>query len=112
MNKKTNPKSIHDLIKKGPLNLITDVEGVRVGHFTLRGNKAETGVTAILPAEGNLFKNKLTASAHIVNGFGKSSGIIQVDELGSIETPILLTNTFSVGTGFSALVKYMLKDNS
>lgn len=99
------------LISKGPTNLITDVEGISVGHVTIRSESINTGVTAIVPSEGNVFKSKLVASSHVINGFGKSTGLLQVDELGTLETPIILTNTLNVGTGFSALVKYMLKEN-
>ncbi len=98
-------------MKKGEKNLITDVPGVRVGHYTYRDDSNTTGVTGIIPSEGNLFKSKLVASAHVINGFGKSLGILQVQELGTLETPILLTNTFGIGTGFNSIVNYMLKDN-
>lgn len=96
---------------RGKNNLITDVKGVKVGHTTLDNENIKTGVTAIIPHEGNIFKEKLVAASYVINGFGKSTGIIQVDELGTIETPIILTNTLSVGTAYKALVRYMLKDN-
>lgn len=96
---------------KGKNNSITDVEGVKVGHVTLDNKNMKTGVTAILPHGGNIFKEKLVASTHVINGFGKSTGIIQIDELGTIETPIILTNTLSVGTAYDALVRYMLEKN-
>lgn len=95
----------------GTNNLITDVPGVTVGHCTIRTETLKTGVTAILPQQDNLFLHKLPAAAHVINGFGKSTGLIQINELGSLETPIVLTNTFGVGTGFNALVKYMLNQN-
>lgn len=98
-------------IKKGKRNLITDVEGVKVGHVTLNDGKIKTGVTAILPHEGNLFKEKVMASCCVINGFGKSAGLIQVEELGSIETPIIMTNTLSVGTATQGLIRYMLSQN-
>lgn len=98
-------------IKKGIKNLITDVEGVTVGHVTLDDGDIKTGVTAILPHGGNLFKEKVMASAHVINGFGKSAGIIQVEELGSIESPIIMTNTLSVGTATEGLIRYMLSEN-
>ncbi len=98
-------------IKKGKRNSITDVEGVKVGHVTISNDKAKTGVTAILPHGGNIFKEKVLGATNVINGFGKSLGLIQIDELGTIETPIILTNTLSVGTGHQALVKYMLRDN-
>ncbi|WP_198160553.1 P1 family peptidase, partial [Paraclostridium sordellii] len=98
-------------LKKGKNNLITDVEGVRVGHVTLDNQDIKTGVTAILPHGGNIFKEKVMASTFVINGFGKSIGLIQVDELGTIETPIILTNTLSIGTACTGLIKYMLSEN-
>lgn len=96
----------------GPLNLITDVAGVKVGHRTLRAGDILTGFTAILPHDGNLFREKLRAGLEVINGFGKSAGLMQVAELGQIETPILLGNTLSVGTGFNALVTRALTENA
>lgn len=98
-------------MKKGPKNLITDVPGVLVGHSTINDGEIKTGVTAVLPHNGNLFKDKVMAACHVINGFGKSIGLIQIDELGTIETPLIMTNTLSVGTAATALVKYMLKEN-
>lgn len=98
-------------IKKGPKNLITDVPGIKVGHVTLNEGKAKTGVTAILPHEGNMFKEKLLASSSVINGFGKSLGLVQIEELGTLETPIIMTNTLSVGTAATGLVRYMLEQN-
>lgn len=98
-------------LKKGKNNLITDVDGVRVGHVTLDNQDIKTGVTAILPHGGNIFKEKVMASTFVINGFGKSMGLIQVDELGTIETPIILTNTLSIGTACTGLIKYMLSEN-
>lgn len=98
-------------LKKGKNNLITDVDGVRVGHVTLDNKDIKTGVTAILPHGGNIFKEKVMASTFVINGFGKSIGLIQVDELGTIETPIILTNTLSIGTACTGLIKYMLSEN-
>lgn len=95
----------------GPLNLITDVSGVRVGHATISEAEVQTGVTAILPHEGNIFQEKLLAAAHVINGFGKSMGLIQIKEMGTLETPILLTNTLSIGTAANALIEYMLENN-
>jgi D-aminopeptidase len=90
----------------GPANLITDVPGVRVGHFTHNSGKtARTGVTAILPHDGNLFDQPVHAGTVILNGFGKSAGLVQVAELGEIETPIVLTNTFGVADCTKALIK-------
>lgn len=98
-------------IKKGNKNLITDVKGVTVGHVTIDIDNIKTGVTAIHPHQGNIFKEKLLAGSCVINGFGKSAGLIQVDELGTIETPIVLTNTLSVGTCLTGLVQYMLEKN-
>ena len=98
-------------MKRGPRNLITDVPGVRVGHVTLHDGELHTGVTAIIPHTGDVFHQKCLAGAHVINGFGKSVGLVQVQELGTLETPILLTNTLSVGTVSSALVEYMLEHN-
>lgn len=96
----------------GPRNLISDVPGVTVGHCTLREGEVQTGVTAVLPHGGNLFQDKVLAASHVINGFGKSMGLIQIEELGAIETPIVLTNTLSAGTAYTALVRYMLEQNS
>ncbi len=98
-------------LDKGPLNLITDVPGVKVGHVTLDNTDVKTGVTAILPHQGNLFKQKVTAASYVMNGFGKSIGLVQIDELGTLETPIVLTNTLSVGDASRGLIQYMLDQN-
>lgn len=95
-------------LQSGSRNSISDVSGVTVGHKTLSENDIQTGVTAILPHQGNLFRDKLIAASHVINGFGKTSGLAQIDELGTLESPILLTNTLSVGTVQDALIKYML----
>ena len=93
----------------GPLNAITDVAGVRVGHATLvEGDAVRTGVTAILPHGGNLFRDKVPGAIQVFNGFGKLLGVTQVQELGEIETPILLTNTLGVWDAAAALVHWML----
>lgn len=105
------PLDLHATLPSGPRNLITDVAGVRVGHATIRQGEVNTGVTAVLPHPGNLFLDKVMASAAVINGFGKSVGILQVQELGTIETPILLTNTLSVGAAFTGLCRYMLSQN-
>ncbi|MBV9588963.1 MAG: P1 family peptidase, partial [Hyphomicrobiales bacterium] len=81
----------------GARNTIADVAGVTVGHRTLVAENTRTGVTAVLPHGGNLFRDKVVAAAHVLNGFGKSIGLMQLEELGQLETPVLLTNTFSVG---------------
>jgi len=95
----------------GQLNLITDVPGVSVGHTTLTDGDIHTGVTAIRPHPGDVFRDRPVAAAHVLNGFGKSIGLMQVEELGQIETPILLTNTFSVGTCGTALIRRAIADN-
>jgi D-aminopeptidase len=93
----------------GPLNAITDVEGVRVGHATIvDGDTVRTGVTAILPHEGNVFQDKVAAAVFVGNAFGKLAGSTQVAELGTIETPIVLTNTLSVGVAIDAVVRYTI----
>ncbi len=94
---------------RGYNNAITDVKGVKVGHFTLfEGENIRTGVTAILPHGDNIFQEKVPAAMYIANGFGKLTGISQVAELGNIETPIILTNTLSVPVAAAALVDYTL----
>lgn len=99
-------------LPSGQRNLITDVSGVTVGHVTLRdGGDINTGVTAILPHGGNLFRDKVMGASVVLNGFGKTIGLVQVEELGTIETPIILTNTLSVGTAATGLVRYMLEQN-
>ncbi len=93
----------------GPLNAITDVAGVKVGHVTvIEGDTVRTGVTAVLPHDGNLFQRKVTGAVFVGNAFGKLAGALQVRELGQIETPIVLTNTLSVGTALAAVVRYTL----
>jgi hypothetical protein len=85
------------ILPTGTLNAITDVDGVLVGHTTIvRGDNIRTGVTAILPHGGNLFREKVPGAVFVGNGFGKLAGSTQVNELGEIETPILLTSTLSV----------------
>jgi len=94
----------------GRWNAITDVEGVRVGHATLiRGDRIRTGVTAVLPHGGNLFRDKVPGAVYVFNGFGKLAGFTQVEELGEIETPILLTSTLNVPRVADALLDYMLQ---
>lgn len=97
----------------GPSNQITDVEGISVGHVTIDNPDKDihTGVTAILPHQGNLFQEKVMAGVSVINGFGKSAGLVQIEELGNIESPIVMTNTLSVGTALTASVKYMLARN-
>lgn len=93
----------------GPANAITDVAGVSVGHTTMiRGDRIRTGVTAILPHSGNLFQEKVRGAVFVGNAFGKLAGSTQVNELGEIETPILLTSTLNVPRVADALISYML----
>ncbi|WP_347922022.1 P1 family peptidase [Pontimicrobium sp. SW4] len=97
------------VLKTGKLNAITDVDGVTVGHETIiEGDNVRTGVTAIIPHQGNVFQNKVPAAIYIGNGFGKLAGYSQVKELGNIETPIILTNTLSVAAGMEGLISYTL----
>ncbi len=97
------------VFKTGKFNAITDVAGVKVGHVTLnQGDDMRTGVTAIIPHGGNIFRKKVPAAMYIGNGFGKLTGYSQVKELGNIETPIILTNTLSVSAGLDALITYTL----
>ena len=95
----------------GARNRITDVPGVRVGHHTLIEGDLRTGVTAILPHTGNIFRDKPLAAAEVLNGYGKSIGLMQIEELGQLETPILLTNTLSVGTCGTALIRRAIAAN-
>ena len=92
----------------GPRNLITDVPGVRVGHATVDREDCHTGVTVVMPPPANPFREKLTAASCVFNGFGKTQGLIQVDELGTLETPIALTGTLNVGKVHDAVVGYMI----
>ena len=98
-------------MEKGRRNLITDVPGVLVGHCTLSEGNVQTGVTAILPHAGDVYHEKCIAASHVINGYGKSTGLVQINELGSIETPLILTNTLSAGEAFTACVEYMLEKN-
>lgn len=98
-------------MKAGKLNKITDVKGIKVGHKTIDNGDIHTGVTVIIPSEENIFLNKYIASTYVINGFSKTSGLIQIDELGTLESIIGLTNTLNVGTVQQAIVKHMLKDN-
>ncbi len=92
----------------GERNLITDVPGVRVGHATVDAGDCHTGVTVVLPPRDNPFTDKLTAACCVFNGFGKTMGLVQVEELGTLEAPIALTNTLNVGKVHDALVSYMI----
>jgi len=97
------------VLPTGPLNAITDVAGVKVGQVTLiEGKDVRTGVTAILPHGGNIFQDKVPAGISIANGYGKLTGVTQVEELGTLETPIVLTNTLSVPTAADAVIDWTL----
>ncbi|HDJ24423.1 MAG TPA: S58 family peptidase, partial [Candidatus Aminicenantes bacterium] len=97
------------VLPPGPLNAITDVSGVKVGQVTLiKGESIRTGVTAICPHGGNIYQEKVPAAIYVGNGYGKLTGISQVNELGNIETPIILTNTLSVPVAAEALIEYTL----
>jgi len=116
-----NKKRIEDFcinigsLPKGNLNKITDVKGVKVGHCTIDNEENKTGVTVILPTEKNIFSNKLVAASFVLNGFGKTQGLVQVEELGTLEAPIALTNTLNIGIVHDAITEYMInqcnKDN-
>ncbi len=95
----------------GELNVLVDVPGVRVGHTTLIEDRLRTGVTAILPHEGNLYAEKVLAACHVVNGYGKATGLTQLAELGTLESPILLTNTLSVGPVWEGGLHHVLEEN-
>ncbi|MBS7525957.1 P1 family peptidase [Fusibacter paucivorans] len=111
MNKR---KNVIDRLKigslqKGAHNLITDVAGVAVGHVTVASNDMQTGVTVVMPTPDNVFVSKCVAASEVINGFGKTLGTIQIEELGQLESPIALTNTLNVGKVSDALVAYMLE---
>ncbi len=110
-----NQKRIRDYgmipgrMKPGKYNKITDVPGVLVGHSTIKNQENHTGVTVILPGPDNAFGRKYVAASYVHNGFGKSCGLVQIDELGTLETPIALTNTLNVGLVWDALTDYVLR---
>ena len=97
-------------MEEGPRNAITDVAGVRVGHATVDYDDVHTGVTVIVPCGDNVYARKPVAAAHALNGFGKTCGLVQVQELGCVETPIALTNTLCMGRAADALVTYALHE--
>jgi D-aminopeptidase len=100
------------VLTPGPLNAITDVRGVRVGHATLTtGDNVRTGVTVVIPHPGNMFQDKVPGAVFVGNAFGKLAGSTQVDELGTIETPITLTNTLSVGSAVEGIVRWTLQQS-
>ncbi|WP_432355980.1 P1 family peptidase [Sporosarcina sp. A2] len=100
-------------LRTGENNCITDVKSVRIGHVTLdeplaNGEYVATGVTAILPHEANPFREKVAAASYVINGFGKTTGLIQIDELGMLESPIMLTNTFGVPATTEGALRWLL----
>lgn len=97
------------ILTPGPLNALTDVEGISVGHSTIiKGDNIRTGVTMIMPHQGDLFKSRVPAAVYVGNGFGKALGFTQIRELGEIETPIGLTNTLSIHTVANGITDYVL----
>jgi D-aminopeptidase len=96
----------------GPSCSLVDVPGVRVGHVTLReGDAVRTGVTAVLPHGGNLYAEKVPGACHVINGYGKATGLTQVQELGTLESPVLLTNTLAVGAVWEGGLRHVLEHN-
>ncbi len=95
-------------LRPGKRNRITDVPGVLVGHSTIDTAENKTGVTVIIPSADNPFTHKLIAASYVLNGFGKTQGLVQIEELGTLETPIALTNTLNIGLVHDALVSYMI----
>lgn len=96
-------------LSKGRLNKITDVKGVKVGHCTVDTDDNKTGVTVILPTEGNIYAEKLVSASYVLNGYGKTVGLVQVDELGTLESIISLTNTLNVGLVYDAVTEYTIE---
>lgn len=94
-------------MQPGLRNSITDVQGVLVGHYTVDTQKHKTGVTVILPCRDDIFQKKMVSACHVLNGFGKTTGLVQIEELGTLETPIALTNTLNIGLVHDAVVEYM-----
>ena len=94
-------------MEHGKRNSITDVPGVTVGHCTVDNDRHKTGVTVVMPCEDDIFKRKMVAACHVLNGFGKTVGLMQIQELGTLESPIVLTNTLNVGLVHDALVEYL-----
>ena len=93
----------------GKLNKISDVDGVTVGHSTVINERHNTGVTVVMPCKDNMFAKKLPCASFVLNGFGKTAGLVQIDELGTLESPIALTNTLNVGMVHHAVTEYMIK---
>ena len=96
-------------LEHGNLNSIADVPGVTVGHCTVDNAQHKTGVTVVMPCEDDIFKNKMVAACHVLNGFGKTAGLMQIQELGTLESPIALTNTLNVGLVHDAMVEYLCR---
>ena len=94
-------------MEHGTRNSIADVPGVTVGHCTVDNERHKTGVTVVMPCEDDIFRNKMVAACHVLNGFGKTAGLMQIQELGTLESPIALTNTLNVGLVHDALVEYL-----
>ena len=115
MGQKTRPRDMGleiGLFRTGKWNAITDVAGVTVGHETIIENDSvRTGVTVIIPHQGGLYKEKVMAAVHVTNGYGKAIGFTQIEELGTIETPIALTNTLNTFLVANAIVDYMISEN-
>ena len=115
MGQKTRPRDMGleiGLFRTGKWNAITDVVGVTVGHETIIENdNVRTGVTVIIPHQGGLYKEKVMAAVHVTNGYGKAVGFTQIEELGTIETPIALTNTLNTFLVANAIVDYMISEN-
>jgi D-aminopeptidase len=99
------------VLPSGPRDSVCDVDGVTVGHRTLSDGPVQTGVTVVRPHGGDVYRDKVPAAATVLNGFGKSVGLVQVEELGVLETPIALTNTFSVGTVMNAQIRQAVAAN-
>lgn len=97
-------------LSKGKYNKITDVKGVKVGHCTIDNNENKTGVTVILPSEENIYTNKLVAASYVLNGYGKTLGLVQIDELGTLESIIAMTNTLNIGLVHDAVTEYTIEE--
>ncbi len=97
-------------LPQGRQNAITDVSGVRVGHATVDNERHKTGVTVVMPCQDDIYQEKMVAASFTLNGFGKTAGLVQIEELGTIETPIALTNTLNVGKVHDAMVEYMCRE--
>mgnify|MGYP000849816365 CR=1 FL=1 len=97
-------------LPKGKLNKITDVQGIKVGHCTIDREDIKTGVTVLLPTEDNIYLNKMVAASDVLNGYGKTCGLVQVDELGTLESIIAFTNTLNIGLVHDAVVDYMIEE--